>query len=59
MELTIKELISHLAQRGEEQVLELLNLTSQDILERFEDVVEERYDYLINELELLQEEDKE
>ena len=59
MELTIKELISYLAQQSEEQILELLNLTSQDILERFEDVVEDRYDYLLQELELLEEEEKE
>jgi hypothetical protein len=57
MELTIKELVSHLAQRSEEQVVELLNLTSQDILERFEDIVEERYEYLMRELELLNEEE--
>lgn len=57
MELTIKELIEHLAQRSEEQVIELLNITSQDILDRFEDLVEDRYDYLIRELELLDEEE--
>ena len=60
MELTIKELIAHLAQHcSEDEIIELLDLNSQDILDRFEDIVEERYDYILREVELLEEEEDE
>jgi hypothetical protein len=35
----------------EVDILELLDLTSSDILDRFEDVVEDNYDKLIKEIE--------
>jgi hypothetical protein len=59
MQLTLQELINHLAQNyNEVQILELLNIDSQDILDRFEDIVENRYSYILAEIELLEEEDE-
>lgn len=34
-------------------LIELLGLSSEEILERFQDVVEDRLDYILGELELL------
>jgi hypothetical protein len=36
---------------NEVDIVELLDLTSSDILDRFEDVVEDNYDKLIKEIE--------
>ena len=47
MNLTIPELIEKLAVLDEIELLEVLEITSVDILNRFEDVVEDNYDKLI------------
>jgi len=49
--LTLAELIEKLNMLDEVDIVELLDLTSSDILDRFEDVVEENYDKLIKEIE--------
>jgi hypothetical protein len=49
--LTLAELIEKLSVLDEVDILELLDLTSSDILDRFEDVVEDNYDKLIKEIE--------
>jgi hypothetical protein len=49
--LTLAELIEKLSVYNEIDILELLDLTSSDILDRFEDLVEENYDKLIKEIE--------
>jgi hypothetical protein len=41
---------------AELDLLELLNLTSEDLVEAFHDTIEAKYDYLIKELELTKEE---
>ena len=51
MTLTLAELIEKLSVLDEVDIVELLDLTSSDILDRFEDVVEENYDKLIKEIE--------
>lgn len=51
VELTIEELKDRLMQFNELDVVELLDLTSEDILDRFEDVIEDRYDILIKEIQ--------
>ena len=51
VELTIEELKDRLMQFNELDVAELLDLTSEDILDRFEDVLEDRYDILIKEIQ--------
>jgi hypothetical protein len=38
-------------QFSEVDVIELLDLTSEDILDRFEDIIEERYEILIKEIQ--------
>lgn len=49
--LTLVELIEKLSVYDEVDIVELLELTSSDILDRFEDVVEDNYDKLIKEIE--------
>ena len=49
--LTLAELIEKLSVLDEVDIVELLDLTSSDILDRFEDEVEENYDKLIKEIE--------
>ena len=39
-------------------VLELLNITVEELVNRFEDRIEERYDYLVKELDTGEEEDE-
>lgn len=39
-------------QYSEVDVLELLNISVEDLVNRFEDRVEERYDYLVKELDM-------
>ncbi len=51
MNLTIDELKDKLMQFDETVILELLDLTSSDILNRFEDVIEDNYEHLIKEIE--------
>jgi len=50
VELTIDELKEKLMQFDETVILELLDLTSADILNRFEDVIEDNYEHLIKEI---------
>jgi hypothetical protein len=50
MNLTINELKEKLMQFDEIDILELLDLTSEDILDRFEDVVEDKYEMLRKEI---------
>ena len=51
MNLTIPELIEKLSVLDEIELLEILEITSVDILNRFEDVVEDNYDKLIKEID--------
>ena len=50
MNLTIDELKDKLMQFDETIIIELLDLTAQDILDRFEDIIEEKYDILVKEI---------
>ena len=50
MNLTITELKEKLMQFDELDLIELLDLTSEDILDRFEDVVEDKYEVLKKEI---------
>ena len=49
--LTLVELKEKLMQFDEIDIIELLDLTAENILDRFEDVVEDNYDKLIREIE--------
>ena len=49
MTTTFEELNSKLKSLDEVTILEVLDISSEDIIDRFQDIVEERYDYLINE----------
>ena len=52
MELTIEELKQKLAERLDEvTLLDLLGITSYDLVERFEDLIEDKYDKLLKEIE--------
>jgi hypothetical protein len=51
MNLTIPELIEKLSVLDEIEIIEMLNLTSLDILIRFEDIVENNYDKFVEEIE--------
>ena len=50
MNLTLVELKEKLMQFDELDLIELLDLTSEDILDRFEDVVEDKYEMLKKEI---------
>ena len=50
-QLTLPELIEKLSVMDEIEIVEMLGLTSLEILTRFEDVVEDSYDKLIKEIE--------
>ena len=50
MNLTLAELKEKLMQFDELDLIELLDLTSEDILDRFEDVVEDKYAMLRKEI---------
>ena len=52
-QLTLPELIEKLSVIDEIEIVEMLGLTSLEILTRFEDVVEDSYDKLIKEIEIL------
>lgn len=51
MSLTLEEIKERLKKLDETSLLELLNITSDQIVERFEDLIEEREDYFIRDLE--------
>ena len=46
MSKTIRDLIEDLKKLDEVTLLEVLNLSSEEIVDRFEDVIEDRYDIL-------------
>lgn len=48
--LTLNELQERLKQIDEVTLMELLEITSEDITEKFLDKIEDRYDYLIGEI---------
>ena len=48
--LTLVELKEKLMQFDELDLIELLDLTSEDILDRFEDIVEDKYELLRKEI---------
>ncbi len=50
MNLTLTELKEKLMQFDELDLIELLDLTSEDILERFEDIVEDKFEILQKEI---------
>lgn len=49
--LIISELSEKLKREEETSLLEILNITSEDIVERFYDKIEEKYDQLYEEFE--------
>ena len=49
--LTLEELKEKLKREDEVTLLEMLNINAEDILERFEDFLEERYDQIISDYE--------
>jgi len=51
MALTLRDILERLAQLDEITLLELLNITSEDIVERFIDVIEDQADRLEKEVE--------
>jgi hypothetical protein len=51
MALTLRDILTRLAQLDEITLLEVLQITSEDIVERFIDVIEEHADRLEKELE--------
>lgn len=60
MNLTIEELAQRLATMSDEvSILEILNINSFDLVERFEDRIEARYDTLIQEMGLIDEDSEE
>ena len=50
--IPLNQLIERLQQYDEVQLLELLDISSEEILERFEDKLKERRSYIEKELEL-------
>jgi hypothetical protein len=48
MTLTLPELIERLKQLDEITLLELLGITSEDLVDRFSDVIEDKQDKLTN-----------
>ena len=56
--LTLRELGRMLAQYDVEQVCEMLNIDSEDLVERFLDVLEERQDFIRKELDADVEDDE-
>jgi hypothetical protein len=51
MALTLRDILERLSQLDEITLLELLNITSEDIVERFIDVIEDNADRLEKEVE--------
>jgi hypothetical protein len=49
--LTLQDLIEKLKQIDEISLLEILEITSEDITNRFEDYIEDKYDQLVSEFE--------
>jgi hypothetical protein len=60
MTMTIEELKEYISHNVDEvDVLELLNISSEDLVEAFHEVVEDKFDKLIADLELEQDDDYE
>lgn len=57
MAILFYELLEKLKRENETDILEILNLTTEDIVERFKDEIEERYELLLSYYE--EEEDEE
>lgn len=51
--VTLVDLMERLKQIEETALLDLLGLTSDDLVERFSDIIEDKFDYLLGELEEL------
>ena len=51
MTLTLKDLKDRLSKMEETYLLELLDIDSTQLVEKFEDVIEERFDEFLGELE--------
>lgn len=51
MPLTLPEICDRLKSIDEVSLLEILNITSEDLVERFQDLIEERADNLEEDLE--------
>lgn len=51
MSLTLADVIEHLKKLDETTLLEVLDLSAEDIVDRFPDKIEERLDYLLEDLE--------
>ena len=51
MTILFEELKEKLIRFDEVTLLELLNVTSEDLVNRFEDIIDERYDELLKEIE--------
>ena len=51
MSLTLSDLKDKLLREDEVSLLEILNISTEDILDRFEDRIEERYDQIVGEYE--------
>ncbi len=51
MSLTLHDICEKLKRLPETDLLEVLEINSEDIVDRFEDLIEKRLDYLLEELE--------
>jgi len=49
--LTLSDVINHLKRIDEISLLEILEISSEDIVDRFQDKIEEKYDSLREDLE--------
>lgn len=49
--LTLSDVINHLKRIDEISLLEILEISSEDIIDRFQDRIEEKYDSLREDLE--------
>ena len=57
MALTILDLFEKLKRLDEISLLEILNITAEDLVDRFEDRIEAMFDELVDELDDTQEEE--
>lgn len=56
MQLTFEEICEHLKKYDETMLLELLNITSEEIVEKFQDKIEDNMDALAKEIDNEEEE---
>lgn len=52
MSYTFQELLNKLKQEEEVILLEVLKISSEDLVDRFEDIIESKMDFLFSEYEL-------